>query len=121
VKTSIVLAPKNSLVLVMDSSVGEVPESMGDAGIAATTSCVAVGTLAEMDGETEIVLADYGDAEGVGSMVFDGLLPTPSLELSVCDVDDVKRLSIGVQQDSVRVRIFTNDANEPDRVIVLVN
>ena len=60
--TSTRVKPPNSLVLVEDSSGGELPTSMNQSLIAATASCVAVGCRSEDDGETEIVL---GHCSGV--------------------------------------------------------
>lgn len=112
-------APSNSLVLVMDSSIGEIPSSIGDALTASTSSCVAVGTLAEMDGETTITLTDSSEGIEPEGLVFDGVLLTPGKELSVCNVEDEKVLTIPVPSSETRVQIFANDINEPDNIVVL--
>lgn len=55
VKTKI--AVQNSLLFVMDKDNGEIPESM-DALVAATPSCIVVGTHSGADGETSVTLFD---------------------------------------------------------------
>ncbi len=120
-KLSTTLSPRNSLVLVMDKLSGEIPASMGNESIASTSTCVAIGTLAEMDGETTITLTDSIDDVGLGDVVFDGKVETPGRELSVCNVENKPLLTMPVTSHAVRVRVFTNDANEPDRIVVLVD
>lgn len=114
------LFPKNSLLLVMDYSIGEIPDSIGHGPVSSTGSCVAVGTLAEMDGETDVTLTDTADAVVPKNLVFDGTLETPAKEISVCSVDDEKLLTIPVGSEKIRVKIFTNDESEPDQIAVLV-
>ncbi len=117
----ITLAPKNSLVLVMDASIGEIPHSMGDGAIVSTDSCVAIGTLSEVDGETTIVLTDQEDCANNQNPSFDGTLRVPTREISVCSVDDEKLITLSVVSEASRIRIFTNDPSEPDRVVILVS
>lgn len=113
------LAPPNSLVLIMDQSVGEVPESMNGADVASTTSCVAVGTLSEHDGETSITISDERPEPGLSlSIVFDDDLSTPSGSLAVCTVDNMAVISTEVSSSSTRVQIYTNDKSEPDWVYI---
>ncbi|MGH8051926.1 MAG: hypothetical protein ACREPB_14800 [Arenimonas sp.] len=114
------LIPTNSLLLVMDHSAGEIPSSIGDYLTVSTESCVAVGTLAEMDGETTVTLTDSIEGVELDELVFDGVLLTPEKEISVCDVGDEKLLTIPVSSCKTRVQIFANDMNEPDNIVVLV-
>ena len=118
-KISKTFAPSNSLVFVMDSSIGEIPVSIGNELTASTNSCVAVGTLAQMDGETTVALTDSSDGIELEMLVFDGVLLTPARELSVCNVEDERLLTIPVPSSETRVRIFANDNAEPDNIIVL--
>jgi hypothetical protein len=118
---SIQVVPPNSLVLIMDPSIARVPESMGGSLISASGSCVAVGCRSEADGATEITV-------GIGSMVnpggrpaFDGSITTPNQCLSVCTVLRAAILKVTVAGAETRVRVWVNDPNEPDRVIVGVD
>ena len=76
-----------SVLLVMDQTVGEVPESMAGALVAATWSAVGVGTLGEHDGPTSITLKDEVDptrrTQGL-QKVFGGDLETPGGSIAVC-------------------------------------
>lgn len=115
------VAPPNSLLLVMDQTVGKVPDSMNHGLVAATASCVAVGTLSEADGETLILLSDELPSQlQTQLLVFDGVLATPSKKISVCSVVDDSLLVLDVPESSTRVRIWANHAVEPDEIIVVV-
>ena len=116
------LAPPNSLILIMDRSVGEVPETMSGAAVASTTSCVAVGTLSEHDGETSITISDERPEAVLSlSIIFDGDLSTPDRNLAVCTVGDVAVISTAVPSPSTRVQIWANDRSEPDHIYIFTN
>jgi hypothetical protein len=120
-RQTVTVAPSNSLILVMDRAVGVIPETMARGLVAATPTCVAVGTLSEHDGETSISLSDEGTAFGfVASQKFDGVLKTPSKILSVCSVLDEVLLEMSVVSDETRVQVWANDAAEPDRIAIVV-
>lgn len=120
-KRTVTLAPKGSLVLVMDRAVGVIPETMDGRLVAATPTCVAVGTLSEQDGDTSLSLSDEAAPFGfVAAPVFEGVLRTPSRVLSVCSVPDDVLLEMTVPSDQTRVRIYANDATEPDSISVVV-
>ena len=113
---SIDVAPRNSLVLVMDRSAGVIPETLGEGLVAATSSCIAVGTRQEHDGETSISIshgdAPYGVAE---ALVFDGLIETPSKVLSICSVLGDVLLELPVAAQKTRVQVWVNDATRAAR------
>lgn len=118
---TITLAPPNSLVFVMDHSSGELPKAMNDQLVAFTDSCVAVGTLSEVDGETTITLTDSLEGVKRGQMVFDGVLKVPRHALSVCSAADTKLLTMTLPGSEAHVQIFANDASEPDEIVVFVD
>ena len=73
-RLAVTLAPKNSLILVMDRAVGVIPEAMTGRLIVATPTCIAVGTKSEHDGETSISLSDEAaSSEGGSNPRFDGV------------------------------------------------
>jgi hypothetical protein len=122
-KAEISLAPKNSLILVVDPVTGDIPNSMARQLVASTGSCVAVGTISAADGETTIVLTD--DKRSLGSdtemmLAFEGTIDTPRTELSICSVDLEPILSIPVSTNHVGVEIWVNHEQEPSRICVLV-
>lgn len=118
-RESITLSPPNSLIFVMDHEAGVLPDQITEDLVAATSSCIAVGTLSEVDGETTIVLTDILDQGEAIDLVFFGALSTPNLELSVCDVNNEKLLTIPVLQSSTAVKIFVNDSAEPDLIVIV--
>ena len=117
------IAPKNSLILIMDLTIGKVPESMNGSIVAWTHSCVAVGTISEFEGETSICLTDDAAARVPSqAAVFDGVLDTPSKRISVCSVLNEALMALDVPQPKTRVQIWINDGSEPDEIqIVAVN
>jgi hypothetical protein len=120
-KKEIRLAPKNSVILIMDQSIGEIPKAMNKALVAATPSCIAVGTLCEYDGETLISLSDGVLPPGANMfLVFDGVLRTPTRKLSLCSVLDEALIALDVPTERTRVQIWANDNTEPDQIHVVV-
>jgi hypothetical protein len=121
-KTEIRVAPRNSLILIMDQAIGRIPDSMNEALVAATPSCIAVGTLCEQDGKTHISLSDDASSLASGlSSVFDGMLDTPTRTLSVCTVLDQALLTLDVVAERTRVQVWTNRDSEPDEIHVVVS
>jgi hypothetical protein len=117
---TVAAAPRNSLILVMDRSVGVIPETLAGGLVSATPTCVAVGTLSEHDGETTISLSDEGPQSGFGANPkFDGVMKTPSKTLSVCSVPDEVLLEMPVSSDETRVQIWANDPLEPDAIAIV--
>jgi hypothetical protein len=120
------VAAPNSLVLIWGSAEVDVPETLDGALVAATPSCIAVGTRSEADGETIIELSAGRDSDLIAGYdpqarehllpAFDGELSTPSGDVSVGDITGETYLSIPVGGESVRIRIWTNDASEPDLI-----
>jgi hypothetical protein len=119
-RASIETSAPNSLILVMDRTVGVVPDTMGDQLIVATPSCVAVGTAAEVDALTNITLSNEAPTRSTTEPVFDALLETPSRKLAVCSVLDDVFLEMPVGEPVTRVRIWVNHATEPDDINILV-
>src|SRR4051812_22105077 len=113
------LAPRNSLILVMDRAVGVIPETMSGRLVAATPTCIAVGTKSEHDGETSISLSDEATpSEGGSNQRFDGVLKTPSRRLSVCSVSGEVLLEMNVSSHVTHVQVLANDAAEPDNITI---
>lgn len=115
------LAPRNSIILVMDRTVGVIPETMGGGLVASTPTCIAIGTLSEHDGETSISLSDEAPPAGEGGHArLDVVLKTPSRSLSVCSVLDEVLLEMNVPSDETRVQVWANDDAEPDNIVIVV-
>ena len=120
---SIAIRPPNSLILIMDYVFGEIPVAMNenDALVSSSASCIAVGTLAEFDGETTITLANVAqDFVGLEN-VFRGVLNTPSKQLSICNVKNEMLLFLSDLTERTNVQVFVNDLSEPDQILVMAS
>ena len=111
-------SPPNSIVAISDPSGGVIPEPPQSGSIAATSSLLVVGCLTFTDGETEFVLGNNPSVVSGESLVFDGVLETPSRAIQVATVFDDILLRADVPTESTRVRVWTNRPVEPDRVII---
>lgn len=118
-RKTLTLSPPNSLVLVMDHKFGKLPDSIRGRLAASTDSCVALGTLSEVDGKTTITLTDEFDGIEGMSAAFDGVLLTPNQELSVCSVMNEKLLTINVSEERTHTQVFVNNEREPDKIVVI--
>ena len=112
------VAPPYSVVLISDSGGGKIPDGMRVQLIVATDSCVAVGCLSEVDGETEFVLGASAEVNPGKPPTFEGKLGTPRRRLEISSVLGDSILMTPVLQSETVVRIWVNDPKEPDRVIV---
>lgn len=117
------IAPPNSLVFVMDDRVGEIPEDTGAAPVVASPSSVAVGTLMELDGETEVRMSGPEDFTRSAdlSLAWSGSIASAGV-LEVSTADGQSLVSMELQEvHSPTVDIWTNDDNEPDLIWIVVN
>lgn len=106
----------------MDHLSGQLPESISGQLVSSTGSCVAIGTRSEQDGETHVVLSDDFESLEISEckLVFDDEIKVPSGQLSVVDV--MNRIVIGISvlnTSNLHLRIWVNDLNEPDEIIIL--
>jgi hypothetical protein len=115
------IAPQNSLLLIMDRSVGQIPQSMGQSLIAFTPTCIAIGTHSEHDGSTRVILDDSSAPPAHGTPTFDGVLDTPGRKLAVCSVLNEVVFELAVAAELTRVRIWANDQVEPSEIYILAS
>lgn len=122
-KKEITIAPPNSLVLLMDYENGEIPENFNDGLISATSSCVAIGTLPEVDGLTYVKLSD--DTPCLESkkmiLIFDGTIHLRGIELSLCTSENQVLTSLKVKSGKNKVEIYVNDRFVPDKIFIFLN
>ena len=115
----ILVAPPNSLVLVVTADDADVPESMPGL-VAATDACVAVGTESEVDGKTKLILAGADDPTGAASILaFDGRLRSRG-SIRIESVTGETYLEGVLEAPTARVRIWVNHPTTPDLVVVEV-
>ena len=115
------LAPPYSQIHVMDPSSREPVKWSRGSRLSATQSVVAIGTLAEGDGETEIRLGDNREVDPGTAPAYVGPLNTPTGVVSVRTAEDSEVLSIRVNRRRVTLRVWTNDPSEPTLVILGVS
>ncbi len=125
-KTQIRIAPSNSVVLVMDTSIGEIPdpdpEDVGEGVLAATSSCIAVGTLPQIEGDTHILLYDEpAEMDLTGTLAFDGPLEVRSGRMSVVSVLHEPLLGCNAPTPRARVQVWLNDDRLPDEIRIYVS
>ncbi len=115
--TEVRVKPPNSVVLIGDPR-GEPPASMGNGLIAATRSCVALGTLSEAEGATRIRLVDSSGDLPL-QLAFEGALRTPNRILAVRNVLGETYLEMWVSKPATNIQIWVNDTSEPDDICIL--
>ncbi len=82
---------------------------------------VAIGTLAEIDGKTEIRLGQDKEVDPRTAPVFIGRLKTPTGIVSVHTAESKEVLSVSVGRPDVTLRVWTNDPSEPTLVCIGVS
>lgn len=117
--TEIEVRAPNSLVLVGDP-MGEPPEVLAGALVSATSSCVAIGTLSDVDGVTKIRILDAITKDLPSYLAFEGEIDTPSNRLSVTSVLDETYLERHIAASTVSIKIWVNDREEPDEISIVV-
>jgi hypothetical protein len=113
------IAPPNSVLLVVSSENPQIPESLDHDLIAATDTCVAVGTLAEDDGETNVVLTDEPVLESSNlTAVYEGVLENRNGRIAVETVLGEPILSKPCTVVRQPLTIWATERTEPDKIIV---
>lgn len=108
---SLTLAPPNSLVLVMHPQFGAVPESFCGEAIRAAGSCIAVGTLCEIDGETTVHLCtpdEFFPLSGLSRRWSGPITTYGQLAVTTSSRDVLASMDVGAQ---LHVDIWTNAAS----------
>lgn len=114
--------PINSILLIMDLSNGEIPEWQNDRLVTFSRSCIAVGTLPVVDGETSIAMisGQVCDMKPEMKKIFAGRLITPSRELHVCDVLLRSILKMPLLYTYADVEIWVDSNVEPSDIQIFV-
>ena len=118
---AISVRPRNSVVLLSDRSVGEIPATLGESAVAATNSCLAIACQSEIDGLTRIELQFAREGSPTGKLAFAGELLTPTCVLSVLSVELEELLATPVSSKQTSVRVYTNHPSEPDQITIVVD
>jgi hypothetical protein len=115
------IAPPNSIIFIENPEHGFPPSITGYELVTANSSCVAVGTLCEMDGETSIVLSDKEKTEQEATiLVFDESIETPTQEISVITSDNKDVLRMPTKSERTPVQVWVNRNAEPDLIEIII-
>ena len=119
-RTEVNIAPLNSIVFIMSPRGGDIPVPTEMHLVLATPSCVVVGTYPEPDGKTRIILTNAPLSEiGPGdALAFDGTLEVRDRVVAVSTVDGMSALSMPVRTDTTHLRVWVNDAQCPDKIVI---
>lgn len=114
------LSPPNSVLFIADPDNRDVlvpTEFSSPSGVDSTETCVAVGTLMEFDGETEVTIGPRAAVAPDRAAVFDGrvLTPTGIIALETAPRDELYRMKVGA---TTRICVWTNRNQEPDEIII---
>jgi hypothetical protein len=109
---------ENGLVFVSDIDGGRLAEKMGDEMVQATSSCVAIRCLHEMDGAVELTLGPIRELAQVGYPEFDQMIETPNRRLMISGVSGEPLLQTDIPLTQTRVRVWRNHPVWPDKVVV---
>lgn len=114
------IAVPNSVVLVMDQSAGEIPDSMNGGIVSASPTCVAIGTASEVDEQVLLELTDTPpDPDTDLTQIHTSRISTPSREVAVCSIYDERLLSTDVPSDVSQIEVWVNHPTEPNRIVVV--
>lgn len=121
--SSIVLGPPNAIVFLMDPLNREVdvPGFIDGNLMGFTASCVAVGTQAPVDGDTEIILSDSRDApDGLVRLgFFDIVLHHRVIAVVTSEFEVLLEREVG--KDRVKVSVWVDDGKSPAKVFFGIN
>lgn len=115
---SVTVAPPHSMIFVSDRDIGMVPEITRGGSVWATSSCIAIGCLSFMDGYTEIIMGDLNEVDPGERPALDRQLDTPFRTVIISTSERETLLTRAVENVSTHVRVWTNHASEPDKVII---
>ncbi len=117
-RAEVTLAPPYSIVFVLAHSGAGVPTISGT--ISSSSSCIAIGTLAEMDGTTRIVLSDE-DQEPAGLLDL-GIYRLQNIGGAIvvqsANGEDLLRYEVSTEECSVHV--YVNRLDEPDEIVLCI-
>jgi hypothetical protein len=113
------LRPPYSQIVILDPKARvEVPDWKKGASFVATDTCILFACLAEIDGETQFTLGSVSEVNPGFPPIFEGELKTPNHQIALETVEGDSVLGAQTNRPVTIVRIWSNRAKEPDKVIV---
>ena len=110
----------NGIVFVFDPARRDVqiPEYVDDQLVAASRSCVSIGTQAPQDGEVEIALEPGDQADPGLACVYQGRIDLESGEICIVTAEFETLLSMRIEDSRAHVAIYVNDPEHPSTILV---
>jgi hypothetical protein len=107
----------NGIVFLHDPTmVVDIPADTSAAPVLATSDCVSLWTVHEVDGSATLVLAEAYQGDGC-ALVFQGTLPTKGGKLAFTSSAGETIVEIQLDAKRVDVAIYADDTNEPSRLV----
>jgi hypothetical protein len=121
VSYSIRVNAPNSVLLLMDPQSADIPETMAGGHVAATESCIAIGTISELDGSVLVEVLDerHGNRKELHKLG-DWSIRVQNSRLAVCSIHLEELLSIRLQSTVAKLELWANDLVEPDHIVVVL-
>jgi hypothetical protein len=119
---SVTISPPNSILFVLDPTNKDVivPSYINEELIAATETCVSVGTQASVDGEVSVSL-DFGSITPSGFyQTFAGNVAAPGGKVAVVTAEFQRLLELDVPKGKVDLVIWVDDLHNPAQVTVSI-
>jgi len=111
----------NSLLLITSSADADLPETIGPGAlVSATATCIAVGTMAEDDGEVSVTMTDEAADDDGLSLAGEWLMDTADGRIAVETVLGDRVLASPTPGPRSLVRLWVSDDFEPDRLLIEV-
>ncbi|WP_436355869.1 hypothetical protein [Brevundimonas sp. CEF1] len=112
-------APGSFILVGGSVEVDAPPFEDGPARLWADERCVCIGTLAEVDGHTRVIVGSNVDHANL-ALAFSGEISTPARRLVVSDAELNTLIEVAVPTQLTSLSIWTNDASEPTMIAINV-
>lgn len=112
------IAPPNLQFFISDPGAADVPIQGEKIRIISSGEMISVPCRYWNEGDTELVVGDYGEVQENRSPVFDGSIPTPSRTIWFSDAELTELLLFPTPTKMTRLRIWTDGLELPERIVV---
>jgi len=116
------LSLSHPILFVMDFGNSEVvvPEYSAESTVSATSSCISIRGIADVDGDLTVRLIREQDMLTVTGLlnVFEGPLATPGKKAAIVTSSNEKVMEIDVAGDVTSIRVSVDDTEFPSEILV---
>lgn len=111
----------NGIVFLHDPTmIVGIPPDTSAAPVLATSDCVSLWTVHEVDGSATLVLGEVYESDGC-ALVFRGMLPTNGQKLAFTSSAGETIIEIDVDAQRVGVAIYADHTNEPSKLVCIAS